>query len=177
MNNELITKLEEIRKKQLLEIHLVNEAVSISSSPPTRTAGFYWIYTSYSMEELKQAKPGSNNSSIDISKLAKLHCGLKNIHNELQDDFSVVYNGIASKSTGLKERLHQHINGYEGTGSLSILKSSLDDLTKWRISYVIIDDNGKNSYDDCIEINYDNDAHDLERMWRLHYGWPLLCQK
>lgn len=40
--------------------------------------------------------------------------------------------------TRLRERMHQHFDGGEGTGSLVILRTGLIDLDRWRISYVTI---------------------------------------
>jgi len=94
--------------------------------------------------------------------------------------FKLVYNGIGGTGTGgsggLRERILGQFSGGDGTGSLAMRKSSLNDLTKWRYSWV--------SFADAI--NHDADSKEpyskeraeaIEVTWRLEYGWPILCRR
>jgi hypothetical protein len=149
--------------------------LQIEMAPPTKASGFYWIYTNYSNQELECQLGAPCKKAIDIGLLSRLHVGLCNICRIEVNGFRLVYNGIAGKSCGIRERLHQHFNGGEGTGSLAILRTNLTDLEKWRISYVTIETSSTNTPD--VPAIYAKNAHHVERMWRLQHGWPILCTK
>ncbi|WP_458723595.1 hypothetical protein [Pseudomonas brenneri] len=91
-------------------------------------------------------------------------------------DFRVVYNGIGGIGLkghgGLRERILQEFRGGNGTGSLAICDTSLSDLTKWRYSYVLWSE-----IEHKESIQYLSLAERLETMWRLHFGWPILCAR
>lgn len=139
---------------------------------PTKVKGLYWIYTNYNIQDIISCIPSSQSKAVDISTLAKQHQNLSNIHKSNYCGFNLVYNGIGG-NTGLRERIQQEFNGGEGTGSLGILKTTLNDLGRWRISYVILNNN-KIASD--LDVDFDEFASVLERTWRLEYGWPLLCK-
>lgn len=174
MPKVLLPKIEQIRRVRLLKIGRNNRGqLAIENPPPTKSAGFYWIYSSYSQPDLEQQQGPACSNAVDIGLLARLHCGLANSCNIRLDGFRLVYNGIAGVGTGLRERLHQHFNGGEGTGSLAILRTDLSDLDRWRISYATIEVREDGAPD--VFADYDNVAGHVERMWRLEYGWPILC--
>lgn len=180
MSRKLLEQVETTRKKKLpLSVTRNSRGhIQIEDAPPTHSAGLYWIYTSYTDEELKKCSSTTDDGAIDISSLAKLHDGLPNIcsiKGKSSDNinFRLVYNGIAGKSLGIRARIHQHFNGGKGTGCLAIRKSSLKELEKWRVSYLVLEH--ENSTPD-INASYNTHAKNLERIWRLKYGWPLLCK-
>lgn len=174
MPKVLLPQIEKIRQTRFLTIGRDNRGqLAIQNSPPTKSAGFYWIYSNYSQTDLERQQEPACSNAIDIGLLAQLHCGLANSCNIDLDDFKLVYNGIAGVGTGLRERLHQHFNGGEGTGSLAILRTDLSDLDRWRISYATIEVRGDHKPD--VYANFDKVAKHVERMWRLEYGWPILC--
>lgn len=131
--------------------------------------GFYWIYTSYSINELMACRKADKNGAIDIGALAKLHHGLRGVNNGQIGEFRLVYNGVAKP---IRSRLQQHFNGGEGTGCLAIKHTSLNDLSRWRISYAAAGLQGAH-----IPLSYGSQAKTFERLWRLEFGWPLLCQQ
>lgn len=176
MLRELLPQVERIRQCRLLQI-VRNErgTLSIDDTPPTRSAGFYWIYTNYSQPDLKRTRGADCQGAVDIGLLARLHCGLSKTCDIRQEGFQLVYNGIASRGTGLRNRIHQHFNGGEGTGSLAILQTDLSDLERWRISYVTVETPSGNEPD--IPTEFAKVAKHVERIWRLEYGCPILCTK
>lgn len=133
----------------------------------------YWIYTSYSISELKGAIRSPQSGATDIALLATLHEGWSNVCQIETDGFQLVYNGIGGGKCGLRERIHQHFNGGEGTGALAILRSSVSELDRWRVSYVTYQLRDGSPPD--LMCQQQNHRH-LERMWRLQHGWPLLCR-
>lgn len=176
MPRKLLPKIEIIRQARILGIgRNSRNQLSIENPPPTKSAGFYWIYTNYSQADLERQQGPACTNAVNIGLLAQLHWGLENTCNIRSEGFCLVYNGIAGVRTGIRERLHQHFNGGEGTGSLAILRTALADLNRWRISYATIEVGEGNEPDVCA--NYDEVARHVERIWRLEYGWPILCSQ
>jgi len=142
----------------------------------TMQDGLYWIYTSYTNSELLNSRPSQKPGSIDFADRVATHRDLQHICTRTVDGFNLVYNGIGGVgpkgSGGLRERILQEYRGGDGTGSLAINDSSLCDLEKWRVSYVLWSE---------IEFNtpqrYQDFGKTVERLWRLHFGWPILCNK
>lgn len=141
--------------------------------PPTKEAGFYWLYTNYTPKELLESVKGTKRAAVDLPLLARAHDGIANVCDVTEDGFRLVYNGSAGDGY-LRSRISQHFNSAEGTGSLHILGSSLNDIERWRVSYVTTSmlsdhrDQGTHSYKGLHAKHY-------ERLWRLQYGWPLFC--
>lgn len=183
MSRAYLEQVEEIRSSRFFSVSRKNNKKAHfqidNSQLSTKSVGLYWIYTSYSINDLKECKfnfeeDKFNKSAVKIAELAKMHEGLSFIHKEKRDGFILVYNGIADMGTELKKRIHKHFNGGKGDGCLSIRQSSVNDLTRWRVSYVTLQDNDEDADISC---KYDDHAENIERMWRLQYGWPLLCKK
>ena len=173
-----LEKIESKRKERLLTVSSTNKGRTILANGPSRGAnGFYWLFTNYSINEIQRCDRGNQTGSVDMKQLALHHEGLKHICKIECHGFRLVYNGIGGlgkkKTGGLKERILQEFNGGEKTGSLAIKKTSLRDLSRWRYSYVTI----TLTDSDFPDIKYDEWSLILERLWRLHYGWPLLCKK
>lgn len=176
MTRMLLHQIETVRQSRLLSIsRKPNGYIQIEDAPPTKSDGLYWLFTSYSLDELKNCINSNDNGAIDITSLATLHENLPHISTITDKGFMLVYNGIGGNSCGLRGRIHQHFNGGNGTGCLSILKSSLKDLNRWRVSYVTLQ--VRNGEQPDVQANYADHAKNLERIWRLQYGWPLLCKK
>lgn len=141
--------------------------------PPTNESGFYWLYTDYSTEELIASQKGYKQKAIDLPLLAGLHDGLSNVCSIKHEGFRLVYNGIAEKLF-LRSRISQHFNGGNGTGSLHISDSTLNNLERWRVSYVAT--SALSSHRDAGSQTYIGlHAKHYERMWRLEHGWPIFC--
>lgn len=170
-----LPQVEAMRITRLLSVsQKLNGDLQIDQPPPTKSSGLYWIYTNHPQNELEGCQSCGDVGAIDISMLATLHQGLAHVCAIQQDGFSLVYNGVAGNKCGLRERIHQHFNGGKGTGCLSIKNSSLDDLTRWRVSYVTLEVGNQGVPD--VPASYAAYAKELERIWRLQYGWPQLCR-
>ena len=164
-----------VRSTRLLRVSKNKyDELEFEGAPPTKVSGFYWIYTSYTLDELEGCTASPLAKAVNIPLMAKLHNGLGNVCDIEEDGFRLVYNGIARASMGIRERLGQHFNGGDGTGSLHIKHSSLNDLSRWRVSYVST--SSKNLIAADVESDYVHAKH-VERIWRLVHGWPLLCTK
>lgn len=148
--------------------------LAINNPPPAKAAGMYWLYTSYTIKELKACTISLDAGAIPLNHMARLHEGLPHVSTIEIEGFRLVYSGIVGTALGLRGRIHQHFNGGVGTGCLSILRSSVNDLNRWRVSYVAFCPLGSTLHD--VQVDFSADAIDLERTWRLTHGWPLLCR-
>lgn len=174
MPRRYLADAERFRQSRLLSVNRTGKGqLALSSPPPTKASGMYWIYTDYPVEVLQECTQSPQKGAVDIGRLARQHEGLAHVCTIAVSGFRVVYNGVAGGKCGLRERIHQHFNGGEGTGALSICRSSLAELAHWRVSYVLYSPGES----DQPEVACDPDYHrDLERLWRLQHGWPLLCR-
>ncbi|MFA4834441.1 MAG: hypothetical protein WC749_00015 [Dehalococcoidia bacterium] len=173
MPRDLLPSVEKVRSSRLLRVFR-NEykQLQFDGAPPTKVSGFYWIYTNYSLDDIEGCVASPLGNAINIPLMAKLHRGLGNVCDIQEDGFRLVYNGIARASVGIRERLGQHFNGGDGTGSLHIKHTTLHELSRWRVSFVSTSGNGAIAAD--VESDFAHAKH-LERIWRLEHGWPLLC--
>lgn len=168
MNKKILLHYINACSSRLLTITETGE-LKIPTEITKDLCGFYWIYTSYSIDELMVCSKADQKDAIDIGALAKLHYGLRGVHNSQIGEFRLVYNGVANP---IRSRLRQHFNGGKGTGCLAIKHTSLKDLSRWRISYAAVGSQGAH-----IPLSYELDAKTFERLWRLEFGWPLLCRQ
>jgi hypothetical protein len=149
---------------------------------PTKQRGLYWLWTDLTMVQLaKEAKP-HENKEVPISSLLAQRDELQHVGRYYNEkNFRVVYNGVGgykkTKSFGLRERINQEINANGPTvGTLNILKNST--VGNWGVSYFNFDEeNNKElipllNFDDA----YNTYAKDLEMIWRLEHGHPILCR-
>lgn len=171
-----LIQIEAKRQRSVFPVHQ-NGKLSLPTQLPTRVEGLYWIYTDYSEDDLIACIPSPQKKAINIRKLTAQHAGLKHICTIKHETYRLVYSGSACSGAkqefGLRERILQHFNGGSGTGSLGVLKSSLNDLNRWLFSYVRLG----TTPGACINAGYNEFGLLYERLWRLEYGWPLLCCK
>lgn len=177
MNNgyrDILEKLHALQRSRVSSIEIANKRLALANGPPTRQSGLYWIYTTYTDNDFQHASPSSKKGSVDFKRLACRHSRLANICTDSLDNFRVVYNGIGGVGSkgggGLRERILAEFRGGEGTGSLAVTDGTLGDLSRWRYSYVLWAE-----IDFVSPYNYSNFAAELELLWRIQYGWPVLC--
>jgi len=148
----------------------------LDDGPPTKTDGLYWLYTSYTEADMRACRPSAKRKSAAINRIASERQGLNMICAREVHGFRVVYNGIGGLGPrghgGLRERILQEFRGGEGTGSLAIFDSSLNDPARWRYSYVLWTEISHTE-----SVLYPAQGEGMETMWRLHFGWPILCTK
>jgi hypothetical protein len=178
MTNEFIPILEAMDLLQRGRILPINpKQPRIGECPATKQSGLYWIYSSYAEQDfLESVHDEDKTGSMDFARAVRRHAGLSHVCTVNQDGFRLVYNGIGGTGPknggGLRERILGEINGGHGTGSLAIKHNSLNDLSRWKFSYVLWEEIRLPA--DC---TYPNFAEALEVQWRLHFGWPLLCAR
>lgn len=167
-------KINQLQRRRLAKISF-NKRLKLDSLVPKKSDGFYWLYTDYSNSEIVNAIPSTKKGSVDFPNVLINNFAQPNLTlcNEMVGTYRVVYNGIGGGAKGLRERILEEFRGGNGTGSLAINDSSgLNDLTRWRVSYVLW------SEIPCLQnIPYSNFAQAIEILWRLYYGWSVLCNK
>jgi hypothetical protein len=176
---DILKQLERIRQKRLCRVEIKNGRISLEKQLPRNACGFYWIYTSYSYSDLKNSSKPQIMGAINLSSLVTCHENLRYICNIKQENYLLVYNGIGGSGEkgygGLRERIIEEFRGGKGTGALAIKHTDVNDLSKWRYSYAIV-----NCPDDSDLVDLNIDYHELsrwlERAWRIEYGWPILCK-
>lgn len=127
--------------------------------------GFYWIYTKQDISRLKKAPASSNSAHVNIGELAAVHEGLPNVIPQIDSEYWCVYNG---KGKSLKARIVAEFSNTEGpTGTLALTRCFSEDVFK--IRYLICDTKQ-------FEHSYKATEMHFERVWRLTFGWPVLCR-
>lgn len=177
---DILEKIHKIQMQSLctLETFRNKEYLKIL---PTNHRGLYWLWTNLTFEELQMNTLPNIRKEVPISRLVEHRKFLNNICTIEKNSYLVVYNGIGgyhkSKSFGLRERINQEVIGNGDTvGTLNILKNS--DISKWAVSYFDFD--ADENVELVAELNsaspYFEYAKDLEMLWRLHYGTPILTR-
>lgn len=173
--------LHKIQEQQLKTFTSLNDFRS-QKPLPTKRRGLYWFWTDLSNEELEQTITLENTKEVPIGKLVKYRKGLSCVADVKKDNFKIVYNGIGgyrtpSKSFGLRERINQEIscNDYR-TGTLNL--NRMFSLENWAISYFDFDDEENIEILEVLNSNetYLEFAKELENLWRLEFGTPILCR-
>lgn len=172
----IVEKVHTLQAARLSSVNLKGNRVHLENGPATKQCGLYWIYTSYSNSELSSSTRSPKRGSVNIADSTKRHADLSKACIEEIDKYRIVYSGIGGVGKGghggLRERILGEFGGGEGTGSLAIKGSSLNNFDRWRYSYVLwseIEYQRPHAYLDFAEC--------IELQWRIHYGWPILCSK
>jgi hypothetical protein len=148
---------------------------------PNKRRGLYWLWTNLSLDELQRDAVPNSSKEVPISRLISHRKDLNAICKIENSNYVVVYNGIGgyikSESSGLRGRINQEVIGNGPTvGTLNILQNS--DISRWAVSYFDFDA-PENKYI-IQQLNstspYLEYAKDLEMLWRLHYGSPILSR-
>lgn len=180
---ELINQIHEQQLKTFCLLNQFYKNKEHYTVLPRKHRGLYWLWTNVSFETLKKAAPRKNTQEVPIDKLVRYREKLNNTARVQKGDFKIVYNGIGGykktpASFGLRERINQeiHCNDYR-TGTLNILNRDFKP-DNWAVSFFDFDNpmnyeilkvlDSTNTY-----IEY---AKDLEMIWRLEYGTPILCR-
>lgn len=150
--------------------------LELEDGPPTKADGLYWLYTNYKVEDLCASQPSPKRKAVPVNRIASERKGLDMVCNRHVGEFWLVYNGIGGLGArgygGLRERIFGEFRGGEGTGSLAICDTSLNDLERWRYSFILWSEIAHTE-----EIEYLAQAVRVETLWRLHFGWPILCMR
>lgn len=177
MLEKLILEIDAAQKNRLTDVTISKNRLSFKDGPPTKSNGLYWIYTDHTDLELLQSTSSSQRGALNFSSLVERNRSGNHCCKEAVDGYRIVYSGIGGvgqkNEGGLRERILQEFRGGEGTGSLAIAKSSVLDFSRWKVSFVLWDeiDALRERY------SYYPFATAVEGLWRLHFGWPMLCSK
>lgn len=132
-------------------------------------SGFYWIYTKLPLNTFAAAVAPSNSAHVDFSRLAVIHKDLKHIINQNNGEYWCVYNG---KGKQLKSRIVAEFTNTKGrTGKLALQRCFNE--ADFKVKYISCASSDKQH---GIVEAYEKLERDLERIWRLHNGWPFLCR-
>jgi hypothetical protein len=167
------------RQSRLLRISArTPNSISLEDAPRGE-AVLYFLYTSYSDEELANAKSPIHEADVPIGALARARRNQANVCKVEQDGFRIVYNGggIVSAAYGMEARIKQQFNAHPRTGSLFTRDSTVGDLDRWRYSFVTLPLTDRHPPADLEpEWSYEQHGRQLERYWRIEHGWPMLCR-
>jgi hypothetical protein len=178
---DILEQIHEVQLKSFcqLETFRHNDYLKILQ---TKRRGLYWLWTNLTLEQLEYNTLPNSKKEVPISRLIEHRKQLNNICKIETSNYLIVYNGIGGYNklpakSGLRERINQEVIGNgETVGTLNILKNS--DISKWAVSYFDFDapENAEiikqlNSASPYLEY-----AKDLEMLWRLHYGTPILTR-
>ncbi|KZS39738.1 hypothetical protein AWE51_08795 [Aquimarina aggregata] len=145
--------------------------------------GLYWLWTNLDFSTLKKCTTKPNTKEVPIASLVSNRDGLKNICDLKKGKFRVVYNGIGGyhktpPSFGLRERINQELYCNDPrTGTLNILNRDFKP-EHWAVSFFDFDDPYNTEIVNVLksENPYIAFAKELETVWRLEFGMPILCR-
>lgn len=163
----MLSYIEEIEQKlnsqPFLSLSDIKKNVSSTAS------GFYWIYSNLPVDRFKTATAPTNSVHVDFSELARLHEALKHVISPSNPDCWCIYNG---KGKQLKNRIVAEFTNTQGkTGKLALLRCFQE--SDFKIKYVVC---GDSTSAIGVATQYSQLEKHLERAWRLHIGWPVLCR-
>jgi hypothetical protein len=162
----MLSHVNEIQKRLNSQPALSLNEVKGNLSP--NASGFYWIYSNLPLESFRTATPPTNAFHVDFSELSKSHEALRCVIQSSSPDFWCVYNG---KGKQLKNRIVAQFTNTRGkTGKLALLRCFQENAFK--IKYVVCGDGTSVT---GVAAPYAQLERHLERAWRLHIGWPVLC--
>ena len=178
--------IKKIHQKQLLTFCELNKFYKVKEHYkilPRKHRGLYWLWTNVDYQILKKTATKANTRQVPIDKLVSQRDGLKNIAKIEQQDFKIVYNGIGGfkkqpPTFGLRERINQEINCNDRrTGTLNIINRGFN-KNNWAVSFFDFDDPENQNILKPLKTKepYLDFAKDLEMLWRLEYGTPILCR-
>ncbi|NWL15378.1 hypothetical protein FHG08_06490 [Pseudoalteromonas sp. Scap03] len=134
---------------------------------PTKSSGFYWIFTKLPLDRFIEAPTPTNPVHVDLSLMAKVHQDSKWVIKQSGEEYWCVYNG---KGTDLKARVSAAFTNTDGqTGKLALTRCLNE--KDFRVKFVVCD--CKNPIYG-INNSFSELQRDLERVWRLNFGWPFL---
>jgi len=136
---------------------------------PSKASGFYWIYTKLSLAQFIDTPTPLNPVHIDLSLMATVHKNLEWIIKQNNSDYWCVYNG---KGTDLKARMSAGFTNTDGeTGKLALTRCFKE--CEFRVKFIVCNSNDPN----CgVDNSFADLQRNLERVWRLNFGWPLLSR-
>lgn len=184
MYKDIIEEVERVQRERLFDITVSTDQRTklARSSPPRGASGLYFFYTTYSLDDLIASGDAPTTSAVPIATLARNFGRLRNVRKIEDDGYWLVYNGIGGGKTqayDLRSRILQQIKSSDDrTGSLCLRQTNLNDMAKWKYSYVSLASTGSKVSPDIDDAwTYEKHGRDIETWWRIHYGWPILNRR
>lgn len=184
MYKNIIEEIERIQRGRISGIKIASNGNTQIIGPPKGCAGLYFIYTYYTINELINCGVPPSLAAVPIAAISKELWRLNKIHPADNNGLWLIYNGVGKyngSTYDLRARILQEISSINlKTGSLCIRQTTINDLSKWKYSYVILPTSkiqSKAKPDVNAPWFSETEALNLERYWRLHYGWPLLSRQ
>lgn len=181
----MITKedLEVIHQSQLQTIVPYKELNTYLAS---KQRGLYWIWTDYTFAELATMayEPIPKSRHVNIRLLVNQRKMLDYVCKQQVGNRIVLYNGIGGyrnsikPAFGLRERIRQEFNCNDPrTGTLNLANTNLD-IERFYVSFFNFDEVAHKNLISWLQdaAAYTLYASDVEKLWRLHYGHPILCR-
>lgn len=154
---------QKINSQPFLSLNEVKQNLRSSAS------GFYWIYSSLPIARFKSAPPPTNAAHVNFAELSKSHDALNHVIQPCYPDYWCIYNG---KGKQLKNRIVAEFSDTPAkTGKLALLRCFQE--SDFKIKYVVCCDGTSAT---GVAAPYSELERHLERAWRLHIGWPVLCR-
>ncbi|MFV0231450.1 hypothetical protein OBK30_00060 [Empedobacter falsenii] len=152
----------------------------------TKQRGLYWIWTAYTFDELAamEYQPNVGSRHVNMAYLTNQRKDFQGICKVKAKNYQVIYNGIGGyknqlkPSFGLRERIRQEFNcNNPRTGTLNISNTNLD-TDQFAVSFFNFDDPKHHEVLPFLkeENAYSKYASEIEKLWRLQYGHPILCR-
>lgn len=163
----MLSHVEEINRK--LESQPFLSLSEAKENIEQDASGFYWIYSDLPLDEFKRTAPPKNKAHINFAELSKSHEALKHVIRCSNQEWWCIYNG---KGKQLKNRIAAEFTNTQGeTGKLALFRCFQE--KNFKIKYVVC---GSTALDVGVAAQYSELEKYLERAWRLHIGWPVLCR-
>lgn len=168
-----ITELNYKKEWNTIQYNKNKTELQISGTP---TTGLFWLWTNYELSEFKEWD--RDLGTISAYKLVNMTKDLTNLCSITKEGFRLVLIGnyIPNKSEEelerdlkqedvLNKRIYHQFNSDESPwGSLDILKSPQNDLSRWRVSSVEISE---------YQVNFGFESSSLAYLWRMEFGTPV----
>lgn len=152
---------------------------------PVKSRGLYWLWTKLDFDILANCLDTKDHKGeVPIKQLIERRKDLNLICKIKKENFTVVYNGIGgykvhTKSYGLRGRILQELNARNiKTGSLNLMNRGFRP-EDWAVSFFDFDAPENREIIALLKSEncYSDYAADLEMLWRLEYGHPILCRQ
>jgi hypothetical protein len=163
----MLLHVEEIEQK--LSSQPFFSLIEVKENIGASASGFYWIYSNLPLDRFKTAAVPTNSVHVNFAELSKSHEALKHVIPSSNQDWWCIYNG---KGKQLKNRIVAEFTNTQGkTGKLALLRCFQE--RDFKIKYVVCGDSTSAT---GVATQYSKLERHLERAWRLHIGWPVLCR-
>jgi len=163
-------------KRKTVKVYPATQLDQLQEEYGATSKVLYWIYTRLRPAALAKFPKPALPSRVPISELCGVHLGLKTIiQPPPANNWWCVYSG-----RGTITRLRDHHFGIPGDviGCLGLPEygEAYWNPSEWGVR-IVKDTKARLGSIGRLAFNYAVNAENLERAWRLHYGWPILCRK